>query len=167
VDETQQYRYDDIIYAKCSFVGLRTKPMRSKYADKLREEVDRCNSGAANIEAFFAELAELADSLTEEELTVFDLLTKPEPKLTKTQEAKVKKVVRELLEKLKQEVLVLDWKKHQATRAAVQVAIKDVLDDGLPDVYDRAKFSNKTGAIFEHVFTAYQGNGKSIYEEAA
>jgi len=158
---------------------VRANPMRINYADKLREVIDRYNPGAANIEALFAELKELVgllteeeqrhvrEGLTEEELTVFDLLTKPEPKLTKTQEAKVKKVVRELLEKLKQEVLVLDWKKHQATRAAVQVAIKDVLDDGLPDVYDRAMFSNKTGAIFEHVFTAYQGNGKSIYEEAA
>jgi type I restriction enzyme, R subunit len=158
---------------------VRANPMRINYADKLREVIDRYNSGAASIEAFFEELKDLAASLTEEEqrhvreelteeeLTVFDLLTKPEPSLTKSQEAKVKKVVRELLEKLKQEVLVLDWKKHQATRAAVQVAIKDVLDDGLPDVYDRAMFSNKTGAIFEHVFTAYQGNGKSVYEEAA
>jgi type I restriction enzyme, R subunit len=166
VGEAQEYRYDNI-YPKCSFVGLRANPMRITYADKLREVIDRYSSDAANIEVFFAELKELTGSLTEEELTVFDLLAKPEPKLTKSEEANVKKVVRELLEKLKQEVLVLDWKKHQATRAAVQVAIKDILDDGLPDVYDRPMFSNKTGAIFEHVFTAYQGNGKSIYEEAA
>ena len=36
------------------------------------------------------------EGLTEEELAIFDLLTKPEPRLTKTQEIEVKKVAREL-----------------------------------------------------------------------
>ena len=40
----------------------------------------------------------VADSLTDEELALFDILTKPEPKLTKTEEADVKRVCRELLE---------------------------------------------------------------------
>jgi len=34
-------------------------------------------------------------------------------------------------------------------------------------VYDRALFSHKAGAVFEHVYNAYQGAGVSIYEEAA
>ena len=75
--------------------------------------------------------------------------------------------MRELLAKLKRELLVIDWKQRQATRAAVQVAIEDTLDQGLPDVYDRALFSRKSAAVFEHVFSAYQGDGRSIYEEAA
>ena len=137
------------------------------------------NKGMANIEEFFEELKKLAESLTEEEqravrkelaeeeLAVFDLLTRPDPTLTKAQEAQVTGIVRELLAKLKQELLVIDWKQRQATRAAVQVAIEDTLDHGLPDVYDRALFSRKTAAIFEHVFSAYQGDGRSIYEEAA
>lgn len=158
---------------------VRQNPTRMNYADKLQEAINRYNSGAANIEQFFKELREVAASLTEEEqrhvreelteeeLAVFDLLTKPEPKLSKPQEVRVKKVVRELLEKLKHEKLVLDWKKRQATRAAVQVAIEDVLDDGLPEVYDRKLFAEKTGVIFEHVFQSYRGDGHSIYEEAA
>ena len=36
------------------------------------------------------------EGLTEEELAIFDLLTKPEPRLTKTQEIEVKNVAREL-----------------------------------------------------------------------
>jgi len=53
-------------------------------------------------------------------------------------------------------------------RKAVQVAIEDTLDQGLPDVYDRALFSRKTTAVFQHVFSAYQGATASpIYEEAA
>jgi type I restriction enzyme R subunit len=158
---------------------IRANPGRVGFAEKLQEAIDRYNQGSKNIEEFFEELKQLAASLTdeeqravreeltEEELAVFDLLTKPDPELTKSQEAQVKKVVRELLTKLKRELLVLDWKQRQATRAAVEVAIQDTLDGGLPDVYDRALFSRKTAAVFEHVFSAYQGAGKSIYEEAA
>ena len=79
----------------------------------------------------------------------------------------MKAVVRDLLAKLKRELLVLDWKQRQATRAAVQVAIEDTLDAGLPDVYDRSLFARKTAAVFEHVFSAYQGYGESVYEEVA
>ncbi len=87
--------------------------------------------------------------------------------LTKGQESQVKKIVRELLAKLKAEVLVLDWKRRQATRAAVQVAIETSLDEGLAEVYDADLFSQKAAAVFEHVFSSYQGDGKSIDEEAA
>src|SRR5690606_26158282 len=116
---------------------------------------DRYNAGSANITTFFEELKALARSLTgeeqrhiheqltEEELAIFDLLTKPEPRLKTSEEEQVKKVVRELLTKLKTELLVLDWKKRQATRAAVQVTIEQIFDAGLPDVYDRSIFSRK------------------------
>lgn len=158
---------------------VRENPSRIDYAEKLRDMIDRYNQGSKNIEEFFAELKELAASLndeqqravreelTEEELAIFDLLTKPDPTLTKTQEANVKKVAADLLAKLKEELLVLDWKHRQATRAAVQVAIEDVLNDGLPEVYDRSIYARKCSAVFEHVFSAYQGNGRSIYEVAA
>jgi type I restriction enzyme R subunit len=72
-----------------------------------------------------------------------------------------------MLVALKREKLVLDWKQKQATRAAVQVAIEEALDGGLPEVYDRSLFARKTAAVFEHVFSAYQGDGKSIYEAVA
>lgn len=158
---------------------IRANPSRIGFAEKLQEVIDRYNQGSKNIEELFEELKALAASLSEEEqrafkeelseeeLAVFDLLTKPDPVLTKSQEAQVKKVVRELVSKLKRELLVLDWKQRQATRAAVEVAIQDTLDAGLPEVYDRALFSRKTAAVFEHVFSAYQGEGKSIYDEAA
>jgi type I restriction enzyme R subunit len=156
---------------------LRLNPTRIDYAEKLQEMVDRYNSGSANIEEFFEQLQLFAqdldeeekrgvtESLTEEELTLFDLLTKPEPQLTKAQEAEVKKVARELLAKLKAELLVLDWKKRQQTRAAVQVAIEAELDR-LPEVYDTESYRSKCSRVFEHVFEAYQGDGQSIYEAA-
>lgn len=39
-----------------------------------------------------------------------------------------------MLERLKSEKLVLDWRKRQETRAALKVAIEEDLDQ-LPDVY--------------------------------
>jgi type I restriction enzyme R subunit len=98
---------------------------------------------------------------------VFDLLTKPDPELTPAQETTVKSVVRDLLAKLKRELLVLDWRDRQSTRAAVRVGIETTLDGGLPDVYDRTLFARKSQAVYEHVFTSYQGDGHSIYDEAA
>lgn len=158
---------------------IRTNPTRIDYAEKLQEMIDRYNAGSANITTFFEELKALARSLTEEEqrhiheqlteeeLAIFDLLTKPEPRLKASEEEQVKKVVRELLTKLKTELLVLDWKKRQATRAAVQVTIEQIFDAGLPDVYDRSIFSRKCAAVFEHIFTAYEGPGRSVYEAVA
>lgn len=80
---------------------------------RFRKLIDEYNAGSKNIEQLFAELIRFAQSrneedkravsegLTEEELALFDILTKPDPKLTKAQEAEVKRVVKELLEILK------------------------------------------------------------------
>jgi len=72
----------------------------------------------------------IAEQLSEEELAIFDLLTKPQVSLTRQEENQVKKVAKDLLESLKREKLVLDWKKFQTTRAAVRVTIETVLDAG-------------------------------------
>ena len=37
----------------------------------------------------------------------------------------------------------LDWKKKQEKKAEVQVAIKTILNEGLPDVYDKAILDTK------------------------
>jgi len=73
-----------------------------------------------------------------------------------------------MLDKLKSERLVLDWKKTQAKRAAVRIEIEEALDVGLPDpTYDKPLYESKVQAVFEHIFSAYQGAGVSIYAEAA
>ena len=76
-------------------------------------------------------------------------------------------MVRQLLAKLKWELLVLDWKKKQQTRAAVEVAIHGEFDAGLPDAYDPKTYSEKCARVFQHIYECYQGAGRSIYEEAA
>jgi len=105
----------------------------------------------------------LSEDLTEEELVIFDLLTKPEPDLKEKEKQQVKLVARELLEKLKADKLVLDWKKRLQTRAAVQVTIENVLNVGLPRIYSPELYTQKCESIYQHVYDTYYGQGKSVY----
>ena len=144
------------------------------FLEEFQRMIDEYNSGAANIETFFARLMAftqklseedkraISEELTEEELTIFDLLTRPDPVLTKAEERDVKKVAKELLEKLKSEKLVLDWKKRQATRAAVRYTIETVLDE-LPRTYTPELYQTKCNAVYQHVFDSYAGQGGSLY----
>jgi type I restriction enzyme R subunit len=59
--------------------------------------------------------------------------------------------------------LVLDWRKRQHAHAQVRVAIEDVLDRGLPPVYDAGLYQGKCDAVYQHVFDAYAGPGRNIY----
>ena len=50
---------------------------------------------------------------------MYDILTKPEIDITKSEKEAVKRVARTLLQTLKEAKLVLDWRKKQQSRAAV------------------------------------------------
>src|SRR5690606_16970200 len=63
--------------------------------------------------------------------------------------------------------LVLDWRKRQHTRAAVQVAVGQVLDEELPDVYGPDLFDDKVHRVYEHIYASYFDNGGSVYADAA
>jgi type I restriction enzyme R subunit len=79
-------------------------------------------------------------------------------KLTKREEDEVKKVAKELLETLKQEKLVLDWRKKQQTRASVRLCIEDVLDH-LPPTYSKDIYRGKCEIVYQHIFEAYPSSG--------
>jgi len=104
----------------------------------------------------------IAENLTEEELAIFDLLTKPEMILSKKEELQVKKVAQKLLASLKEEKLVLDWRKRQQSRASVRVSIEDTLDL-LPRIYTPNLFQNKCDLVYQHVYDSYFGSEQSIY----
>ena len=143
---------------------------RIELAEKFQALIDEYNAGSQNIEAFFEELKAfartlteeeqraVAEGLTEEELALFDILTKPEPVLTKTQEADVKKVCRELLATLKREKLVLDWREKQQMKAAVMQTMKIEMRR-LPEVYTRDIKAEKMARAFAHVYDRYSGGG--------
>jgi type I restriction enzyme R subunit len=153
---------------------VRLNKSRMDYYQKFQDLIDEYNSGARNVDAFFAALITLtqdldeeekrgiAEQLSEEELALFDLLTKPEPRLSRKEKARVKQVARDLLDTLKAERLVLDWRKRQQTRAAVQLQIEKTLDK-LPDTYDQGLYDQKCLVVYQHVYDSYYGADKSIY----
>ena len=158
---------------------VRLNRERVDYLEKFQQMIDEYNTGSLNVEEFFRRLMEFAqnlteeeqrsvgENLTEEELALFDLLTKPEPELTKKERDQVKKTARDLLETLKKEKLVLDWRKRQRDRAQVRVTIETLLDSGLPEKYDAELYDKKTTAVYQHIYDNYFGAGKSVYSEVA
>jgi type I restriction enzyme, R subunit len=75
----------------------------------------------------------------------------------------VKKIAHELLEKIKKDKLVLDWRKKQQARAAVRLCIEETLGD-LPSAFNDELYHQKCGLVYQHVYETYVGCGKSIYE---
>jgi type I restriction enzyme R subunit len=153
---------------------LRQNPGRFWFLERFQRLIDDYNSGAINIETFFEELVKFARSLgeeerraiseglDEEELTIFDLLTRPDLKLTKKEEGDVKKVARDLLTELKKEKIVIDWRKRQQTRAQVYLTIEDALDE-LPDKFTKSIYEQKCQLVYHHVYDSYFGPGSSVY----
>ena len=103
--------------------------------------------------------------MSEEELTVFDLLTRPGPDLHPEEREEVKKVARQLLERL-HSLLVIDWRCRADARARVQLAIEDTLDEGLPRAYTPETYKAKCNVLFEHLYESYQGDGESVFSAA-
>jgi len=140
---------------------------RMDFLEKYTEMIDEYNSGSKNIEELFDNLVNLARELndeekryireglsSEEELTIFDLLTKPNMKLSKKEVKEVKKVAQSLLNKLKTDKFVLDWSKKQQTRAAVQLTISEVLDE-LPEVYVKETYEQKCNQVYQYVYDTF------------
>ena len=156
---------------------VRLNKTRVDFLEKFQRMIEEYNQGAVNVQEFFDRLLKfvkelqeeekrgVSEGLSEEELAVFDLITKPEMKLNKKEEKQVKKVARELLETLKREKLVLDWRKTQARRAAVMVAVMDKLNE-LPEVFTPDIYTQKCSAVYQHVFESYYGEGRGVYATA-
>ena len=150
---------------------------RTDYLEKFQELIESYNAGSRNIEEIFKELIALSnilteeqirhvrEHLTEEELTIFDILIRPGPELTTDERDEVKKVARALLERLRQ-LLTISWRQHVGAIARVQLAIPVTLDEGLPRAYSKELYETKCAAVFEHVYESYQGEGRSVYSTA-
>ena len=137
---------------------------RMDYRQRYKEMIQEYLSGSVNLDELFKNLVEFSQELNEEEqryireelgsdeeLAVFDLLTKPDMDLNQKQIKQVKVVARKLLKTLQTEKMVLDWKKKQQTRAGVKVAIEEVLD-GLPEVYSKEIFEGKCANVYDYVW---------------
>jgi type I restriction enzyme R subunit len=145
---------------------VRVNPTRADYQQKFEELIESYNVGSRNIDELFRELLELSrdlsheeqrhvrEQLTEEELTVFDLLTRPGPDLTAQERGEVKKVARDLLRRVRA-ALVLDWRQRAQARAQVRLAIEDTLDEELPRSFTPDIYRTKCDVLFEHVFESF------------
>ncbi len=149
---------------------------RVDFLEKFRQLIADYNSGSHNLDAFFNELVAFAHNLNEEEqrasreglsdeeLTLFDLLTKPEPKLTPREKTEVKKVAKALLEKLKREKLVLDWRLKPNARADVERTIRDEFRALPQQAYTDEIRREKRNLTYAHIYDNYFGLGKSVFE---
>ena len=157
---------------------VRLNPGRVDLVERFEKLVADYNAGSMNTQSFFQQLLDFKatltgeearsarEGLTEEQLAVFDLVMRPAPELTQAEETQVKKVAEELLDILKREKLVLDWRKESSTRAAVRVTVEETLDR-LPDKYTRQLYAQKCDAVYQHVFDSYWDDGHSVYDRAA
>lgn len=146
---------------------------RSYLLERLRQMINDYNSGSMNVEQFLDSIRDLIkemeaeekraakENMSEEELAILDILTKPAMSLTDKDIKAVKKVTRDLLVSLKNK-LVIDWRNRQQSRAEINVAIKEALMN-LPDCYTPEMISNKRESVYQHIFDSYYGEGQSVY----
>jgi type I restriction enzyme R subunit len=173
---TQAERLRGVLNARIERM-VRWNRSRTNYQQEFQQLIDEYNQGSSNVETFFRDLVDLAqrlseeeqrhiaEALSEEELAIFDILTRPDLHLDEAEARQVKQVARELLEKLKHEKLVLDWRKRQQARADVRLKIEELLGH-LPARYTAPIYQEKCQAVYTHVYDAYYGGGQSLYAVA-
>jgi type I restriction enzyme, R subunit len=171
---TEAEKLRGTVHAKMQRMVRRNRT-RTDYQAEYQRLIDAYNAGAANVEAHFNNLVAFAqklrdedarhlrEHLTEEELAVFDILTKPPLALTEAERAAVKAVAKDLLATLKRETLVLDWKKRQQYQASVRLAIEDMLYDRLPERYTADLCDRKRDDLYRHFYDNYQSGTEHIY----
>ncbi len=151
-------------------------PTRLDFVRQIEELIEEYNAGSLNIDEYLRRLIRLtqnldedekrvaAEGISEAELAIFDLLTRPGPNLTTEERDAVKAIAKHLLDTVTDK-LVLDWRKRQRSRSAVRVAVGQSLD-ALPDAYDDEMFEEKRNVVFDHLLSAFFDDGTSVYEPA-
>ena len=150
---------------------LAMNPSRINFYERYQEIIQSYNDeqNRVTIEKTFEELMRLSEELTEEEkryvregfendeqLSMFDVLMKDN--LTKEDIKKLKKVAKELLEKIKQLLATMDHPfDKQETRSIIFNTIRDTLWLGLPDSYSDDSFAYCRDAVYSYVSQRYGG----------
>jgi type I restriction enzyme R subunit len=153
---------------------IRINRTRADFLQRFEELIADYNAGSRNIEQLFNDLLALSKSLddeqgrhvreglTDEQLVLFDILTRPAPDLTPEEVKAVKKVARSLLEAI-QKRLVLNWRDKQQARAGMLDSIQITLDEGLPSGYTKELFEAKCDAVFQHVYESYAERTSNVF----
>jgi len=85
--------------------------------------------------------------------------------LSTDERAEVKRVTRDLLNRLKQ-LLVLNWRQKSSARSQLKLAIEDVPDTGLPRAYDEPLYEQKCSTLFEHTYESDPERDAGVYAVA-
>ena len=138
---------------------------RTDFAQRLQAIVDKYNAGGSSTENYYEALVNFAENLTteaerhiregltEDELEIFDLLKKD--KMTAEETQKVKLAAKSLLQRFTTEqpkVLVQDWYKDMQSQRRVKSVVEAILDQNLPDSYDRVLFKFKCDKVFDLIY---------------
>ena len=104
----------------------------------------------------------IAKGLAEEELAIFDILTKPD--MTEEEQQQIKEVTKQLLIDLRDK-LCFEWNQKQETRDRVKESIDHTLI-ALPESYYDDLYDKICEVVYRHIYETYYGNGQSIYNNA-
>ena len=149
--------------------ALRKNSTRIDYYERYQAIIEEYNSekNRVKIEKTFMDLMKLASDLdaeqkryiredfkSDEELAIYDLLFKES--LTPQDIKKLKTVAAELLAKVKQKIAEFDhWRDKDETRSAVELVIRDILWEELPESFDENSINDCRERIYEYVYSRY------------
>jgi type I restriction enzyme R subunit len=170
---TQTQRLRRAVEARIATM-VAANPTRRDLVERLEELVARYNAGSVETERLFEDLLGLLrdlteedrravrESLTEEELAIFDILTKPDLELSDTERDLVKTIARDLLGRVKHECEAIDWERNPHARAAVRTTIQSILD-GLPQQrYGDPVWADKVERTYLWIRQRYSSSGATL-----
>ncbi len=141
---------------------------RLDFKERFEEMIDKYNNYSVNVDVQLEELFKLEqdldeerkrsakENMSEEELAIFDIVTRREKiNLKVSERKKIKKGISVLIEKLNQEKFVMDWTKQQQRISDVKITIKNELHRILPEQYDRQLFAQTCNEVFDHVYSQH------------
>ena len=143
---------------------LRRNTTRTNFAERFRNIIDEYNAGGSQNDDFYEKLLKLMEDLraeeerhikeelSEAELELFDLLRKEH--LTTDEEKRVKLAARELYHTLtekRNELFIVGWQNDPQPKERVKGEIVHVLNQFLPESYDREIFLRKSTLVFDHI----------------
>lgn len=155
---------------------IQRNPTRIDFYNQYMEIIKEYNEGKdkARLEDVFQKLLVLIqnmnaeeqrvakEGLTEEQLAIFDLLLKPQ--LSTKDRNEVKALAIQLLDKLKEEPLQVEyWSDKNSIAADVRSVINMYLFEQLPEPYTQSDIDEKTITLFNHFKSTYFGGGRSAY----
>lgn len=143
---------------------LQNNKTRINFAERYKAIIDKYNAGNSTNENYYEDLINFVDDLkeederhvkeglTEEELELYDLLKKEN--LTGKEKQQVKLSAKKLYETISSKdsgTDAIDWYKDEQPREKVKSSVAYVLDNFLPQSYNREIFNTKMDIIFTHI----------------